>query len=74
MMNDQPPAHSACPAFELVPLKNQLVQAAEPSHRMIMALIAKTATAENLQLQRSAAARTEQIQLSGPRFAPHLPR
>jgi hypothetical protein len=74
MMNDQPAAHSAYPAFEPVPLKNQLAQAAELSHRMVMALIAKTAAAENLQLHRPAAARAEQIQLSGPRFPQHLPR
>jgi len=74
MMNNQPPAHSACPAPEPVPLKDQLAQAAEPSHRVVMALIAKTAAAENLQLHRPAAARAEQIQLSGPRFPQHLPR
>jgi hypothetical protein len=74
MMNNQPPAHSAYPAFEPVPLKNQLAQPSEPSHRMVMALIAKTATAENLQLYRPAAARAEQIQLNGPRFPQHLPR
>jgi len=73
MMNNQPPAHSAYPALEPVTLKNQLAQTAEPSHRMVTALIAKTATAENLQLHRPATARAEQIQLSGPRFPQHLP-
>jgi hypothetical protein len=53
MMNNQPPAHSAYPAPEPVPLKDLLAQTAEPSHRMVMALIAKTAAAENLQLLRS---------------------
>jgi hypothetical protein len=68
MMNDQPPTHSAYPAFEPVTLKNQLAQAAEPSQRMVTALIAKTATAENLQLHRPAAAHTQQTQLRHPRM------
>jgi len=61
MMNDQPPTHSAYPAFEPVTLKNQLAQAAKPAHRMVMALIADTATAENLQLHRSAPAHTSSL-------------
>jgi len=73
MMNNQPPAHSAYPAPEPVPLKNQLAQAAEPSQRMVTAVIAKAAAAENLQLHRSAAARAEQTQLRR-RFGPHLLR
>jgi hypothetical protein len=74
MMNNQPPAHPTYPTFEPVTLNNQLAQAAEPSQRMVTALIAKTATAENLQLHRPAAARAEQIQLNGPRTPQHLPR
>ena len=73
MMNDQPPAHSAYPASEPVTLKNQLAQAAEPSQRMVTAVIAKAAAAENLQLYRPAAARAEQTQLRH-RFGPHLLR
>lgn len=55
MMNDQPPAHSAYPAFEPVTLKNHLAQAAKPSQRMVTPLITKTATAGSLQLYRPAA-------------------
>jgi hypothetical protein len=74
MMNDEPPAHFAYPAPESVTLKNQLAQAAEPSHRMVTALIAKAAAAENFQLDRPAAARAEQIQLRRPRLRRHLLR
>ena len=74
MMNDQPPAHSAYPAFEPVTLKNQLAQAGKPSHRMVTALVAKTAATNNLQLHRPAAARAEQLQLRCPRFRRQLLR
>ena len=59
MMNDQPPTHSLYPAPEPVTLNNQLAQAAEPSQRMVTTLVAKTATAENLQLYQPPTARAE---------------
>jgi hypothetical protein len=48
MMNHEPPNRSTAAASEPVTLKNQLAQTAEPSLRMIAAVIAKPATTANL--------------------------
>ena len=66
MVDNQLPGGAAGPAMLLIAGKDQIAQAAEPAPRMVIALIAKPAAAEAVQLNAAAAARAQQPQLRTP--------
>ena len=65
MVDHEPARRSTGATLELITLKNQIPQTAEPAQRIVLAVITKPATAQSLQFNWPAPTRTEESQL-GP--------